>query len=791
MRKRRPCVTPARFATSTTCRCSLLDDRWAERARDLQDRFRVGHLAGVDARKHPIHQIVVDQRADGVERWDCDGGNREAAHAHQALAGFRVYNVPTWCPGATFIEPARRGRDTSSLNQRSAMTCAHRWSTVVVLCLLVIFTPGPSESQSLVVDRAKWKSLEGADETKRHSALQWIADENQDLLESIAKSDRDPLIRAAATGRLRSQTLLARLAIDDPEARIRVAATGKLTDAPLLLRIATTDSSAGVRRAAAANRYLTDQAQLAVLAQADPESAVRSVAVLRLTDQAVLGRIAQSDSDALVRTRAVERVSDQAVLAGLATATHEDVRLGAVGALTDQTVLAKVARTDPSRGVRARAVARLKDQAELAAAVALSDPDGVVRKAAVGLLTDQSVLARVAKSDKDPDVALAAVRSITDEGVRAEVAASAVADDVRELALGGIDDQRVIAALARKDPAPRVRYKAIAKLTDQGVLADLAKNDPEPKIRIQAIARVSGQSVLADVARAGPDWEVRLSAVGKLDDQATLAAIAKSDAWAIVAEKALSRLKEPGAGLLEEIVKTGATLGARMAALERIDDRQILERFARSGADPWIRGLAILSLEPNPASDIVIQLAHAGADGTIPADKSAINFFARSRPTNPVQMEFVAKVPSPSGNRILTPGVLSVDLTVRNRNTTVGYRYIRFRSRYSLRDGPSGPTQLWHGESTIAEVPVGGLLETESREPEDLLSPVPWGTYSVERGTLEVVEAMAFVLVPVPPGTKALDRYDRRVLGDDHRFTVSWDQKSEAFELTAGVRAKR
>ena len=35
----------------------LLDDRRAERACDLQDRLRVWNLAGIDARKHPRHQI--------------------------------------------------------------------------------------------------------------------------------------------------------------------------------------------------------------------------------------------------------------------------------------------------------------------------------------------------------------------------------------------------------------------------------------------------------------------------------------------------------------------------------------------------------------------------------------------------------------------------------------------------------------------------------------------------------------------------------------------------------------
>ena len=60
MRKRRPRVTPARFATSTTCRCNCSMTSGPSAPRDLQNRLRVRHLAGIDARERAIHQIGAD-----------------------------------------------------------------------------------------------------------------------------------------------------------------------------------------------------------------------------------------------------------------------------------------------------------------------------------------------------------------------------------------------------------------------------------------------------------------------------------------------------------------------------------------------------------------------------------------------------------------------------------------------------------------------------------------------------------------------------------------------------------
>ena len=65
-------------------------------------------------------------------------------------------------------------------------------------------------------------------------------------------------------------------------------------------------------------RELDDQAELAILAELDPDARVRRSATARIADPAVLGRIAASDADAEARDRAADR------LLALATGTGVD-----------------------------------------------------------------------------------------------------------------------------------------------------------------------------------------------------------------------------------------------------------------------------------------------------------------------------------------------------------------------------------------------------------------------------------------------------------------------------------
>ena len=670
---------------------------------------------------------------------------------------------------------------------------------------MVMLGPKPSDSQQTKVDRKEWKKLEKANWTIRQVALGNIdGDVDQALLEEIAKKDRDPVIRANATARLRNQTLLASLAVKDPVERVREEATKKLTDPQLLLRILTTDPSFSVRLDAAGNPNLTDQAALAdaatsdrsdsiglvrrkalerltdqiliaAIAQSDTDEWLRKAAVERLSDQILLGQIAQSDSVVFqVRLKAVMKLSDQTLLARFAADANKGVRLAAVEALTDQAVLAKLARTDSDSGVRHDAAKKLTDQAELTA-VATSDQDAKVRKAAVERLSEGAVLAKIAKTDPERTTALAAAERIKDDAFLAEVATGAGHEAVRELAVSRIDNQSVLADIARKDQALGVRNKAADKLTNQGVLADIARKDASPRVRNTAIVRLNDQSVLAQIGRADRDWNVRLNAVKKLEDQTTLALIAKTDPHATVAGLALSHLKQPGAVQLEEIVRAGATFGARMAALDRIDDRSVMETFATHGADPWIRGLATLKLTIDPSSDIIIQLSNprskASGDSTT-TDPLTINLWVENRASDPVIISGAIKVHMASGDRILTPGVLWANLTVQNRNPTVSYQSVGLGCSWSLSRLSDNMSGLWFGDITIQEVPAGATVETECSVTDNGRQTAPPGMYRVTAGQFVVKEARAFVRVPHLPGTGLNRDLDPSVLGENSSFIL-------------------
>ena len=132
---------------------------------------------------------------------------------------------------------------------------------------------------------------------------------------------------------------------------------------------------------------------------------MRLAAVGKLTDQTVLAEIAKNDNDFTVREAAVKNhnLTDQTVLAGIAQSDdYASVGSAAVGKLTDQTVLANIVKYCDDSVRRSVAVEKLTDQA-LLATIARNDSDYLVRKAAAGNpnLIDRTVLAEIAKNDKE------------------------------------------------------------------------------------------------------------------------------------------------------------------------------------------------------------------------------------------------------------------------------------------------------------------------------------------------------------------------------------------------------
>ena len=150
-------------------------------------------------------------------------------------------------------------------------------------------------------------------------------------------------------------------------------------------------------------RELEDQAELALLAELDPDARVRRSATARLADPSVLGRIAASDSDTEARDRAADRLLALATLGGL----DEAGALAAVAALTDVRRLSVIAKSDAADPVRGSALARVTDQRALSS-IARHAKQESTATAALDRLTDAADLVDVAQNGEHRDVALRA-----------------------------------------------------------------------------------------------------------------------------------------------------------------------------------------------------------------------------------------------------------------------------------------------------------------------------------------------------------------------------------------------
>ncbi len=149
-------------------------------------------------------------------------------------------------------------------------------------------------------------------------------------------------------------------------------------------------------------RELEDAAELAVLAETDPDARVRRAAVPRTMDAQVLGRMAAGDVDPETRDRAADR------LVALATAGSDaDAAMAAVRALTDPRRLSAIARGEAADDVRAEALSRTTDERALAG-VAKHAKHEATAAAAAARVTDRDGLIEIAQAGEHKDVAVAA-----------------------------------------------------------------------------------------------------------------------------------------------------------------------------------------------------------------------------------------------------------------------------------------------------------------------------------------------------------------------------------------------
>ena len=237
---------------------------------------------------------------------------------------------------------------------------------------------------------------------------------DQSVLAKIAASGHDNGVRKAAVERLSNQTILAEFAVGDDAVEVRFAAVERLEEQATLAQIARTDRDGGIRAIAVGN--LTDQALLTIIATDADDGGIRRAAVEKLVDQTTLARIAVTNGDADVRRVAFLKLTDQA-LAGIATDAEDlGIRRAAIERLDDQSVLGKIAITDPNNDLRHAALDRLAEQVALGQFNKLQQVDGAGELIAeLYIHANPSIGARIleeAQTSRHLDFALTLVESV-------------------------------------------------------------------------------------------------------------------------------------------------------------------------------------------------------------------------------------------------------------------------------------------------------------------------------------------------------------------------------------------
>ena len=181
-----------------------------------------------------------------------------------------------------------------------------------------------------------------------------------------AKWNSRNIIKAkAAIDELTDQSELERAAENARYAVVQWRAVGKLTDPNVLIRLARNARNSDVRCAAVSNAHLTDETVLSDIAKNDESIDVRGAAETRLEKMKKEQNIKMEE----LRIAEVQKMKDTKCLAVIArTDGSYPVRAAAIRNrnLTDQAVLADVAKYDDERSLQILAIKRITDDTLLA-----------------------------------------------------------------------------------------------------------------------------------------------------------------------------------------------------------------------------------------------------------------------------------------------------------------------------------------------------------------------------------------------------------------------------------------
>lgn len=278
----------------------------------------------------------------------------------------------------------------------------------------------------------------------------------------------------------------------------------------------------------------------------------------------------------------------------------------AVDYLTDQAVLAEIAKTNKGSWIRKEATEKINNQIVLSEIVR-TDDDPSVRFVATKKITDSKTLAEIANSDDDINVRFVAAEKINDLAVITEIAKTRNYDygdfhkdknpvrkelQTRIEAITHLTDQDVLAEIIRTDSYFLIHLAVVENLTDQAVLAEIANGHIhyDDDVQIKAIEKLNIESVLVDIAKTeysliGRTSKVREAAIKKLSSEMreTISPWLDPDSTKNISDSTL----------LAEIIENAGNTDVRIAAVNNLTDQVLLSEIAKSEWDDDVRKAAV------------------------------------------------------------------------------------------------------------------------------------------------------------------------------------------------------
>jgi len=414
---------------------------------------------------------------------------------------------------------------------------------------------------------------------------------------------------------------------------LAVGATSGLAAEQGLLWTARTDSTLS-RRIRAAERVadgrLSQRLLHEILLTVSPEFGDREAfvgVVGRLDDVAVLSRLARDrrvDDD--VRQAAIARLSDQELLAAIARDDDDEyVRGAALARLTDRSLMVEILRSTagcgavyvPASGaswVAGREV-KLAPKAVVSAMqllpgdvlLEMAAPGSLpaVRQEAVSALEDVRVLQRIALTDADHHLRFAALRRLArGPGEATALASATVSEAMRgagprfRRALLDLADEDLLSRIARDPEEPdEIRIRALLWARDRSLVAELASTPGPVPLRIAAVcwlARRGGEEELARLLPGLQPAAVRAAAERALGQAQVLPELADLDEE--VRREKVGAIRD--AALLARIARQDPSLGVRQAARERLAYGDLRDAIALEHlAERWASGRSTSEIE--------------------------------------------------------------------------------------------------------------------------------------------------------------------------------------------------